>query len=96
MGIEEQSSNRRSGFVITKNTKYVSDSGKDENRKVEIPKSFGQKFRLLDDDDQIYFYGWMYNGEKDFDEFRPLDEYGEAYGCTSLQYKNKEGEWKCL
>lgn len=39
------------------------------------------KFILLDDDDVIYFEGYM----SDY-TFEPLDELGEAYGCTELRY----------
>jgi len=94
--MSKQEGNKRLGFVMTKNTKHVSDSGIDETRQVTVPRQFGQKFRLLDDDDQVYFYGYMYNGEQDFDEFTPLDYYGASYGCTDLQYQDKDGKWKVL
>lgn len=57
------------------------------------------EFRLLDDDKEIYHYGEMLDyrdhptGEW---EFAPLDSFGNAYGCTSLEYKDKHGTWNYL
>lgn len=53
------------------------------------------KFRLLDDDKIVYFIGFSDDctSEKAFD---PLDMYGEAYGCTEIQYLNQEGQWETL
>ena len=44
------------------------------------------KFRLLDDDGEIYFYGKSGNSSC----FNPLDRFGSAFGCTDLQYYNEE------
>jgi hypothetical protein len=50
-----------------------------------------QKFRMLDDDGNIYYYGKIYlrddliGGEA---EFSPLWDFGEPYaGCTEIQYR---------
>lgn len=57
------------------------------------------EFKLRDDDGEIYFYGEMLDykdhptGEWDF---APLDSFGNAYGCTDLEYKDKYGKWKPL
>ena len=83
-------------FSITKITKEVSTSGKDEYthalpefRKTLAKKNGGIfpalfKFRLLDDDGIVYFYGRCTSDSS----FAPLDNYGSAYGCTDIQYKN--------
>jgi len=96
--MEKQEHNKRLGFVITKNTKHVSDSGVDEVRDVSIPKAFDREFRLADDDGNIYFYGFQ--DVNFFEEFNPLDFYGNAYGCVDLHYKDNEagvnGKWRCL
>jgi hypothetical protein len=42
------------------------------------------KFRLLDDDGEIYFFGYMTPTQSEA-LFAPLDEFGEAYGCTEIQ-----------
>ena len=88
-----QQGNKAAGFVITGNTRHVSDSGKDEQRSVTIPDTFTRTFRLLDDDGLVYFHGRQ--DPKNFDEFGPLDNYGAAYGCATLQYKN-DRQWVTL
>ena len=40
------------------------------------------KFRLLDDDGEVYFYGKSGNSSS----FDPLDEFGGGFGCTDIQY----------
>lgn len=83
-------------FFITKNCACISDSGKDEARNTNRSKKGLFKFRLLDDDGEIYFYGYSSSCD-DEDAFAPLDYYGEAYGCTEIQYKNMEtGEYETL
>lgn len=88
-------------FLITKdvigeghNNRY---SNRDEPEAIEKIKVKGKKFRLLDDDGNIYFYGKCLT---DFGEnaFNPLDRFGgPGYGCTDIQYKNAEtGEWESL
>lgn len=49
------------------------------------------RFRLLDDDDEIYFYGWSSNSSS----FAPLDEWGVSYGCTSIEYMEND-KWEVL
>jgi hypothetical protein len=55
------------------------------------------KFRLLDDDGEIYFYG-EYDGlnGSETKAFAPLDQWGAAFGCTELQFRNEEGEYETL
>ena len=56
------------------------------------------KFRLLDDDGEVYFWGFMrvedLHGLVD-EAFEALDTLGRGYGCTELQYR-EDGEWKTL
>ena len=59
----------------------------------------GRKFRLLDDDGNVYFEGRIIikgddigGGEEDF---MPLDGFGEGFGCTEIQYL-ENGEWETL
>jgi hypothetical protein len=55
------------------------------------------KFRLLDDDKEVYFYGEYDGLNKDEAwAFSPLDDWGAAFGCTILEYKNESGEWETL
>lgn len=83
-------------YCITKWTKAITDSGKDEYTKrmpimrEKLVEKFGEvpelfSFRLLDDDGEIYAYG----KSTDNSSFAPLDRYMYDYGCTEIQYKNK-------
>ena len=50
-----------------------------------------KRFRCLDDDGVIYFWGLCSSYS-----FDPLD-FGEQYGCTSIEYKNGcTGLWEVL
>ena len=82
-------------FKVTRWTKHITDSGEDI-AVCEKPKELNHKFRLLDDDNLVYAYG--YSSSCDDDEaFEPLDYYSDSYGVTEIQYKNKEtGEWETL
>jgi hypothetical protein len=48
-------------------------------------------FRCLDDDGEPYFWGVCSS-----ENFLPLDLVGEQYGCTTIQYLNKNGEYETL
>lgn len=53
------------------------------------------RFRLLDDDGEVYFEGLSddCNSEK---AFAPLDDFGEGYaGCTEIQYRLDDA-WETL
>jgi hypothetical protein len=61
------------------------------------------KFRLLDDDGEIYCYGYFldYASPDDEDQpsgFEPLDDFGTAsLGAVTIQYKSKAtGEYETL
>ena len=83
-------------FFITKNCACISDSGKAEYRNKGRSHEGMFKFRLLDDDGEIYFYGYSSSCD-DEAAFEPLDYYGEAYGCTMIEYKDPEtGEYEQL
>lgn len=83
-------------FFITKNCAAISDSGKDEYRNKGKSRKGLFKFRLLDDDGEVYFYGYSSSCD-DEKAFAPLDYYGASYGCVEIQYKNpKTGEYETL
>jgi hypothetical protein len=66
------------------------------NFREDVPLT--QKFRLLDDDKEVYFEGLMEDVDKYGGDlpFAPLLDYGEGgYGCTELQYF-KDGVWETL
>ena len=86
-------------FLITKdNINDGEDKGysnRKEKEAIDKIKEKGKQFRLLDDDDNIYYYGKCLT---DFGEnaFKPLDRFGTPNaGCTSIQYKMK-GSWETL
>ena len=89
------------GFSITKS--YVEDSnfGKPVEKFItrgtheqKLLLDFGQgtAFKLKDDDGNLYFRGKCL----DDSSFSPLDEFGAAYGCTILEYRNNDGTWSIL
>lgn len=55
----------------------------------------GVAFRLLDDDGERYYGGFVVLGADD-SGFEPLDDFGTPNaGCTEIQYKSK-GKWATL
>lgn len=51
-----------------------------------------RKFRLLDDDDIVYYEGY-YIGPDNETEFAPLDDFGMPNsGCTSIQYREYDSD----
>ena len=77
-------------YVITHN--YIDDLGK-VNTDKDISK-LPYKFRLLDDDGEVYFEGQS-NDSLSECAFIPLDEIGNGYGCTDVQYF-EDGKWVSL
>lgn len=78
---------------------FISDSRIDYSGKgvcshdFDGPKRCTFRFRLLDDDGLVYYYGFS-----SAESFAPLDDFGmpEA-GCTEIQYHNpKTMEWETL
>tara|TARA_R110002074_G_C12422967_1_gene656085 strand:- start:784 stop:1080 length:297 start_codon:yes stop_codon:yes gene_type:complete len=92
---QTQNDKKAQGFIITRWTAIVADNNISTRIKVERPSEFTRKFRLRDDDNNTYFYGFQ--DPMNFDEFAPLDEYGCGYGCTQLQYREDDSDkWKSL
>lgn len=82
-------------FVMTKWCKEITDSGKNEYTG-ESTKGFPYKFRLLDDDETIYGYGYS-KTNNDEDAFAPLDYYMYSLGVTIIEYwDNKTQTWEML
>lgn len=83
-------------YCITKWTRNITDSGKDEytHRLPVMRRRLAERgnasadllsFRLLDDDGIVYAYG------KNTDcDFAPLDKYEPLYGCTEIQYRDPD------
>ena len=67
--------------------------------KDEHTKLINRKFKLLDDDGDLYFEGELKcDSETDGSEelFLPLDTIGASYGCTEIQYTNDNGDYETL
>ncbi|MGV8970407.1 MAG: hypothetical protein ACOH1J_08155 [Microbacteriaceae bacterium] len=62
----------------------------------------GTKFRMYDDDDELYYRGrWIEDPDDDDNwenpDFQPLDCYGTPNaGCTRIDYRQPDGTWSTL
>jgi hypothetical protein len=59
----------------------------------------GRKYRMKDDDGEVYYEGVMVVTPEDGDdaEFRPLDDFGTPNaGATDIEYQQKHGGWETL
>jgi len=64
-----------------------------EAYKAKVKEICTHKFKLLDDDGHVYFFGFSTNDSS----FAPMDGIGACYGCTEIHYKNKiTGEYEIL
>lgn len=80
-------------WVITKWCKSITGDGKDWYVNKDIDKkNMPHRFRLLDDDGAVYAYGVS----DDSNSFAPLNYYMASYGCTEIQYRNKDGKYETL
>ena len=62
----------------------------------DLKKGAGTRFRMLDDDDEVYYEGRFVGDHDSEDGFIPLDDYGMPNaGCTSIQYLTN-GIWETL
>lgn len=66
-----------------------------ENCSKENLEKYGVKYRLLDDDGMVYFEGFLITDDTE-SLFAPLDNHGEAYGCTEIQVLNKDKKWESV
>lgn len=63
------------------------------NWKADAPLPF--KFRMLDDDGEVYYLGQSNDADSEA-AFAPLDDYGMPNaGCTEIQYL-RNGRWETL
>lgn len=80
-------------FCITKWTKHITDNGKAKFTMIEPAGDMVHKFRLKDDDNIIYAYGFSNSDSS----FAPMDAYQDSYGVTSIEYYDKDKkEWQVL
>jgi hypothetical protein len=88
------------GWIITKDNidggLYVGTRGpRNATASADEIKASGQRFRLRDDDGEIYYYGKAITPD-DGDGFEPLDHFGTPLaGCTTIEYFERGG-WRIL
>lgn len=70
-----------------RNNQYCRNVPSKKTRK-EIRKH-GEKWRLKDDDGNIYFYGFIIMDD-DCTGFEPLEVLGYGYGCTIVEYRRNK------
>lgn len=59
----------------------------------------GRRFRMRDDDGELYYEGVMVVTPEDGDEaeFRPLSDFGAPNaGATTIEYQGPDGTWEPL
>lgn len=67
-----------------------------EKKRRAVRKIMPVAIRLYDDDGELYYTGYMNEGEN-VDEFEPLDWAMGYAGCTTLKYLDaKSGKWLML
>ncbi len=79
------------GIVGPRNAKLTADE--------IIHHPQGQRFRMRDDDGELYYGGVMVITEDDGDEaeFRPLNDFGTPNaGATDIEYQRQDGVWETL
>jgi len=71
----------------------IGPRGTSGNLENDINSGKGEKFRMFDDDMNLYYEGRITGG---YDGFEPLDDFGQPNaGCTSIEYL-KNGKWEQL
>ena len=78
-------------WVITQDCGVVNDceNATAEQIKLLAEKGFTEKFKMLDDDGELYYIGQAKPGA----DFEPLDDFGMPNaGCTEIQYMNPKTE----
>lgn len=55
----------------------------------------GEKFKMYDDDGELYYEGRIVG--EDYHQLEPLDDFGMGNaGCTDIRYKNEKGIWESI
>lgn len=76
-------------WFVTRN--FLDYKNHNQSRITDEVKDQWHKFRLYDDDGELYFEGWSNNDSS----FAPLNWALNNYGCTEIKYLNK-GRWSTL
>ena len=76
----------KGNYIITHN---VIDGGDNRKRTAAETADFPHYFELYDDDNILYARGYS-NDNQTEKLFKPLDNWGAAYGCTGIKMRNAE------
>lgn len=79
--------NDKFGQAVEVQRLFAGDKGRER-----LLNGEGTHFKLFDDDGNLYFTGKCLNDSS----FSPLDDYGVAFGCTYMQYRNADGTYSIL
>jgi len=89
---------RKYGWVIVRD--FIDDGEKVGTMSSASPfmeeeiRSKGELFRIVDDDDELYYHVKILG---DYMGFEPLDQFAMPYaGATTMEYKDKQGDWRRL
>ena len=83
-------------WTITKNLIDPSDGSYGTARTSEVSELMIHKFRIYDDDGELYLEGVASNQSYE-NAFEPLDWAMSMYGATEIKYKSlKTGKWETL
>lgn len=64
----------------------------DPQHEQDLKEGNGKKFRMYDDDNELYYSGRIVG---DFDGFEPLDDYGMPNaGAVHIEYQDDDGRWE--
>jgi hypothetical protein len=80
-------------FVITKD--HLDGDSMAENDVEHLKnEGFTEHFKLYDDDDVLYYSGYLHKDCED--ELDPLDWAMYDSGCTRIDYRNKDGKYETV
>jgi hypothetical protein len=73
----------------------IGPSGISPELTAHLNKNQGQKFKMYDDDGELYYSGRIIG---DYSGFEPLDDYGTPNaGCTEIKlYNSTSNEWETV
>jgi len=80
-------------YTITKN--IIDQGEEDAPTLIEPLPTQTLKFRLFDDDGELYFEGVMVPTDSER-LFYPQDTIGASYGCTETRVLNDKGKWETV
>lgn len=92
---------QNAAFVITKEhlspgSEFI-DATPEQVKQIKAD-GFTAHFKLYDDDDELYYSGYLKGNLAGSEEaFAPLDNYGEPNaGCTLIKYREADGHYHTL